>query len=311
MNQLQRIDQMAAAQFWAGRLVRDGYCVIPGLRTPAAMAALESDLAPIFAATPFCEGGFYGTQTKRFGSLLRRSHHVAPLVEEPLLLDIVQDILGSACDRIQLNVAQAIEIHPGAMPQLPHRDHDMWQGAKGEHEYLINIMWPLSPFTAENGATQLYPRSHGAAGMARQDFDTPWIAECTPGSAILFLGSTLHGAGGNRSDEVRRGLVIGYSLGWLKPYENQWLAYPPMIARTFSPALAALVGYAQHRPNLGNYEGQCPSILLQDEVPEHIAAIDALRPDQVDLIDLYLGQQVSGNERPWLNLGRAAGPDDR
>jgi len=300
MNQLEAIDRTATVQFWAGRLLRDGYCVIPDLRPPTTMAALEADLAPVFAATPFCEGGFYGARTKRFGSLLRRSRHSATLVEDPLLLSIVQEILAGACDRVQLNVAQAIEIHPGALPQLPHRDHDMWQGAKGEHEYLVNVMWPLSPFTEENGATQLYPRSHGKAGMARADFDTPVIAKCMPGSAILFLGSTMHGAGGNRSGKVRRGLVMGYSLGWLKPYENQWLAYPPAIARTFSPSLAALVGYAQHRPNLGNYEGQCPSILLQDRVPAHVAAIDALRPDQDELVDHYLARQVPGNDRPWL-----------
>src|SRR3546814_17614000 len=64
-------------------------------------------------------------------------------------------------DRIQLNVAQAIEIHPGETRQFPHRDHDMWNGAKGEHEYLINVIWPLTPFTADNGATQIYPYSHG------------------------------------------------------------------------------------------------------------------------------------------------------
>jgi ectoine hydroxylase-related dioxygenase (phytanoyl-CoA dioxygenase family) len=107
-----------------------------------------------------------------------------------------------------------------------------------------------------------------------------------PGSALLFLGSTLHAAGFNRSQHVRRGIVIGYALGWLKPYENQWLAYPPHLARTFSPELAALVGYRQHRPNLGNYEGQCPSVLLD---PAHdadapLAAKDALREDQQALV---------------------------
>lgn len=81
-------------------------------------------------------------------------------------------------------------------------------------------------------------------------------------------------------DLPRRGIVVGYCLGWLKPYENQWLAYPPPIARTFPRELAELVGYVQHRPNLGNYEGRCPSILLEDDVPTRIGAIDALRPDQ-------------------------------
>src|SRR3546814_4276017 len=51
-------------------------------------------------------------------------------------------------------------IHPGALAQYPHRDQDMWQGPKGEVEYLLNVIWPLSPFTAENGATRLWPHSH-------------------------------------------------------------------------------------------------------------------------------------------------------
>lgn len=101
---------------------------------------------------------------------------------------------------------------------------------------------------------------------------------------VRHRASTAHGAGANRTDHVRRGIVIGYCLGWLKPYENQWLAYPPKVARTFSRELSSLAGYTQHRPNLGNYEGQCPSILLGDAVPRHIGAIDALRPDQEAMI---------------------------
>ena len=85
--------------------------------------------------------------------------------------------------------------------------------------------------------------------------------------------------------------MIGYSLGWLKPYENQWLAYPPEIARRFSPELAALVGYRQHRPNLGNYEGQCPSILLGDDLKAPLGAIDALRPDQTEAVDAFVAGQ--------------------
>jgi len=80
-------------------------------------------------------------------------------------------------------------------------------------------------------------------------------------------------------------------LGWLNPYENQWLASPPAIARNFSPGLAALVGYAQHRPNLGNFEGQCPSLLLRNEIPERIGAIDTLRPDQEELVAEFVRTQ--------------------
>src|SRR3546814_5505516 len=65
-----------------------------------------------------------------------------------------------------------------------------------------------------------------------------------------------------------------------------------LVARRFPPALAALVGYAQHRPNLGNVEGQCPSILLRDDVPEHLAAIDALRPDQAEIAEMFVRSQM-------------------
>jgi hypothetical protein len=90
---------------------------------------------------------------------------------------------------------------------------------------------------------------------------------------------------------VRRGAIVSYCLGWLKPYENPWLAYPPHIARYFARDLAALVGYVQHRPNLGNYEGQCPSILLSGEPLERIGAIDALRPDQEQMLAQFVRSQ--------------------
>lgn len=265
---------------WVEQLRHQGYCIIPDAVPARSIAALDADLDPVFAATPFGRGRFYGFRTKRFGSLLRRSLHCETLALHPTLLAIAQSVLGEACDRIQLNVAQAIEIHPGEPRQFPHRDHDMWPGAKGAQEYLLNVIWPLDRFTDQNGATEIYPFSHGVAGMAKGDVGDPIVAACDPGSAICFLGSTAHGAGANRSSGVRRAIVIGYSLGWLKPYENLWLAYPPEVARTFSPELAQLAGYVQHRPNLGNYEGQCPSILLQDEVPAYIGAVDALRSDQ-------------------------------
>src|SRR3546814_3362026 len=67
------------------------------------------------------------------------------------VLGRVEAALLPWCDRIALNLTQAIEIHTGALPQLPHRDQDMWAGPKGTLEYLVNVMWPLDPFTRENG----------------------------------------------------------------------------------------------------------------------------------------------------------------
>lgn len=271
------------------RLLADGYCIIRNACPPDLIDALNRDFEPRFGATPFCEGGFYGARTKRFGALLRRSDQAHLLVRHPLVLRIVETVLGPWCDRITLNLTQAVELHPGALAQIPHRDQDLWGGAK-DGEYQVNVIWPLTPFTPNNGATLIWPGSHrpdAAVGPAGEAL----AAEMDPGSALLFLGSTLHGGGANLTDAPRRGIIVGYCLGWLRTFENQYLVYPPEIARAFDPELAALVGYAQHRPNLGNVEGQCPSILLDGDCIDNLPAIDALRPDQAEAMADYVAEQ--------------------
>ncbi len=276
----------------ADELSRTGFCIIPNALPAQTIGDLDADLEVPFSETPFGEGGFYGTTTIRFGRLLARSAHAASLVQHRLILGIVERILSPWCDCIQLNTTQAIAVHPGAPAQLPHRDQDMWRGPVGEIEYLVNVMWPLTQFTPENGATRVWPDTHGGAALLPSPEDAPVAAAMHPGDALMFLGSALHGAGANLTQEVRRGIVIGYALGWLKPYENQWLAYPPDVARKFPPELAALVGYRQHRPNLGNYEGQCPSVLLAGATERPLGAMDALRPDQKVLVDAFVAGQL-------------------
>lgn len=274
----------------AAALREQGYAIIPDAAPRPDVEALAADLAPRFAATPFCEGDFYGRRTKRFGGLLKRSARAAGFVEHPLALGLAEAMLGPHCDRFALNLTQAVEIHEGALAQYPHRDEDMWAGPEGEVEYLINVMWPLTPFTRSNGATRLWAGSnHIPAAPLLEEHAV--YAEMEPGDMLVFLGSTLHAGSANLTALPRSGLIVSYCLGWLKPFENQWLVYPPEIARTFTPELAALVGYAQHRPNLGNVEGQCPSTLLWAERGEHQAATDALRPDQAEALGTYVAEQ--------------------
>lgn len=297
LNREQRSKEMAIGvqrttseetEFWTKQLLRDGFCIMRNAVSAPWAATLNEELDERFGKTPFCEGDFYGRHTKRFGSLLNLSTIVTDLVRHPVILRVATEVLGPWCDRFNLNLTQAIEIHPGAPAQFPHRDQDMWQGAKGEIQYLLNVMWPLSSFTAENGATRIWPNSHCANALDLPPQGEPVAAEMEPGAALLFLGSTLHGAGANRTSSVRRGLIVSYCLGWLKPFENQWLCYPPHIARHFDPDLASLIGYGLHRPNLGNYEGQCPSILLGEGPPAHPAATDALRPDQDEALEAFM-----------------------
>jgi ectoine hydroxylase-related dioxygenase (phytanoyl-CoA dioxygenase family) len=160
----------------------------------------------------------------------------------------------------------------------------MWGGQKGSIEYLVNVMWPLVPFTPENGATVVWPGSHREQDLPMMPPEQSIAAAMNTGSALVFLGSTLHAGGANRSDRPRRGIIVSYCLGWLRPFEAQALIYPPAIARTFPRELTALLGYSIHRPNLGNYEGQSPAVLLDGPQDDYLQARDALRPDQAEFV---------------------------
>lgn len=204
---------------WTSKLLADGYCVIPDLLPREAIAALDEDLQPDFEQTPFCKGDFYGSRTKRFGRLLARSPVAAKLVQHELVLGVVRSVLSPWCDTIQLNLTQALALHPGAPPQLPHRDQDMWRGVTGEVEYLVNIMWPFTRYTAENGATVVWPDSHRRRALDPEPPSGGFPVDLEPGSALLFLGSILHGAGGNSSDNIRRGAIVSKVL---TPRRPQW-----------------------------------------------------------------------------------------
>lgn len=84
------------------------------------------------------------------------------------------------------------------------------------------------------------------------------------GSVLIYFGSLLHAGGANRTDQARTGVVISYSLGWLRQAENQYLAVPPDIARTLPEELQRLLGYFVHEPNLGCVEGQDPIQALKE-----------------------------------------------
>lgn len=284
-----------AQQALRTQISQHGYVVLRQAIDPAIIAALHDDLRDRFEKTPYCQGDFYGARTKRFGGVLKRSAHAASLVMHADILAIAELVLGPHCERVQLNLTQALEIHPGETVQAPHRDQDMYWGPKGVTEYLINVMWPFTPYTSENGATLVYPGSNRLLHLGVEDFAEPVAVEMAPGDVLVFLGSTLHGAGANRSSAARTGLIVGYSLGWLKPYENQWLAYPPEVARGFPKELADLVGYACHRPNLGNFEGQCPSVALDPSHGEYLPATDVMTVEQTARLKAFKERQKASN----------------
>jgi hypothetical protein len=277
-------------------LKRDGFVILRNLLSEHETNRLESELEPWFERMPRCEGDFYGWRTTRVGGLLSKAPMVQHLALYWRVLAIAEALLKPQCDCIQLNLTQAARIHPGERAQAPHRDEEMWPADTQGRHWLINVMWAVSDFTAENGATRLWPGSHRDKLDRAIDPAASIAGEMQRGSALVFLGSLTHGGGANRSSAPRTGIIVSYCLGWLKTYENQFLAYPREVARLFPEPLQKLIGYRMHRPNLGGWEGRDPIEFL-DEARLAKPHADALTPEiQAQLSAHYAGAETEGGD---------------
>ena len=276
---------------WTSVLLEQGWCVIPSLTSPDAIRALDRDLASDFNETPFCKGGFYGARTKRFGRLLARSPLAGRIVQHPLVLGISRRVLGPWCDTIQLNLTQALALHPGsaAAASAPRPGYvarcDRRDGISGQRDVALHALHAREWRDHRSG------REATAAGARPRT-----AARRIPGRARARVRAAVPRLDAPRRRRQCQQRSPPRSDRQLLPRLAQALREP--VARLsaggrahFSPELAALVGYQQHRPNLGNYEGQCPSVLLQDEFPERLAATDALRPDQEALVAEFVRDQ--------------------
>lgn len=262
-------------------IARDGFVILDGLISQADQESLKREVEPWIRRTPRCEGDFHGWNTTRANALLSKAPIVQKLALHPVVVSLAERLLAPACDSIQLNLSQAIAIHPGERAQIPHRDEEMWPQDAGDQIWSLNVMWAVSDFTAENGATRLWPASHRERLGRTPEKSGAIAAEMKSGSALIYLGGITHGGGANNSDHDRIGVVIGYCAGWLRTYENQFLAYPRDVAARFPEDLQKLLGYRMHRPNLGAWEGQDPIEYLRgasscgphrDALPPAIAA---------------------------------------
>ncbi len=257
------------------------------------LCLINEELDPWFERAQCGQGHFFGLRTKRFSALFAKSPTSAALALHPNILPALENLLcgdrrAPHADCIQLNLTQAIAIGDEEPCQLLHRDDGLFPIPK-TFELMANIMWTLEDFTIDNGATRLAPGSHLWPREEIEQYEEGVESAAAPaGSAIIWLGSLLHGGGDNRSGKPRRGVVMSYSLGWLAPAEKLLLSIPPDIARTLPEKLQQLIGYQVHRPNLGWVEGCDPRDWLQGGVRELAAAQDNLTPAQADMMHQYL-----------------------
>ncbi len=198
------------------------------------------------------EGGlgyvdFYQGKTRRVISLIKKSQTFRTLVLHPLARMACDQSLKPNCVAYQVHATAAFAVEPGAGVQLLHREEDPFRFIPMPRPNLVTAsMWALTDFTEKNGGTRLVPGSHRwNAGRVARDEEVV-AAEMPAGSVLFWAGGLLHGAGANRSNGVRCGLFVSFSVGWVRQEENHYLEIPVAEVHELAPEMRELIGYKMH-----------------------------------------------------------------
>jgi ectoine hydroxylase-related dioxygenase (phytanoyl-CoA dioxygenase family) len=235
-------------------LNEDGCVVIADLASPQTMDQIRAELEPYLDATGGGNTEFLGPTTRRTGALIARSPSARPLITHRTIIDTLDLVLGDHASTFQVDLTQLVTIGPGEPAQMIHRDQwsfDRYKFPTG-FEAEVATMWAVTDFTEAMGATRMVVGSHRWEDDPDEvDFALSTPAVMTKGSVLLYTGSIFHGGGANNTETSRIGMNIGYSLGWLRQEENQYLACPPEIARTLPEGLLRLMGYQRGSYSIG------------------------------------------------------------
>lgn len=249
-------------QGYMAEVNEQGFVIIPNLVPKAEIDAMKAAVEPMLNHDGRNE--FEGFKTRRIYSVFEKTLALNPLVEHPLILALLDQVLA---DNYLLSQLQAINVYPGEQQQPLHHDDGFYPLTRPRAPLSAATIWALDDFTAENGATRVIPHSHNWGNENPGDGSDHIMlpAEMPAGSVVFFVGTLWHGAGPNNSDKPRMAATAQYCEPWARQQENYSLAISRETAKQCSSTIQDLLGYSMLFPFIGFVDGRDPKRLLQSE----------------------------------------------
>jgi hypothetical protein len=240
-------------------LMRDGYVIIENLLDQSQIDLIRSEVSRLLGKKG--RNNFEGLLTQRVYGVLSKTTCIDRLVDHPRILGLVDRVHQ---ENFLLSQAQIINILPNEDAQMLHIDDGFYQVPRPRAALGCASIWAIDDFTESNGATALIPGSHT---WGEQEFGS--ADQCVPavmsaGSAIFFLGTTIHGGGANRSNKARLAVTCQYCEPYLRQQENFTLSVAKDRVREMSPELISMLGYSISPPFMGMVDGVHPKRLLEE-----------------------------------------------
>jgi hypothetical protein len=266
MTGLTRLSSDAVAGDVVNALERDGGVIIENFLTSATLEGLCHDLLPLLERQAVGRDPFAGTKTRRLGALFAHTRHCAEIATHPLYqkpaehflcrpheMWVGEERIAFAPD-IRIGVTQAIQLAPGQPAQPLHRDDTvfMWKHPTNGREGRVQIMCALSDFRADNGGTLVIPGSHLWDDERKPELSEAIPTEMKAGSALIFLGSTFHAGGANKTaNEFRTAAGLALDAANMRQEENMYLSMSSDEVATYPEQVQRLLGWSAGTNHMG------------------------------------------------------------
>ncbi|WVQ77582.1 hypothetical protein IAR50_007270 [Cryptococcus sp. DSM 104548] len=162
-----------------------------------------------------------------------------------------------------LGSTAAMRLVPGANAQPLHRDQMPYLVRQDPENPLftpmIGCLIAGSKCTAKNGATMCIPGSHLWPGDRAPNVEEAVPAEMDPGSALITLGNTYHGAGKNQCDpsdpDALRTIFSCFGQrDYFRQDQEEILSTPIEVVKTLDEETLRLAGFFKSKGGVGYVE---------------------------------------------------------
>ena len=160
------------------------------------------------------------------GSLINRNQSLAPYLADPRIVKVAEALWGR---HVKITITTPVVLFPGGNPTGFHSDWPFNQkhAAAIEAPYpdtplLLTVIFMLSAFTLENGATRLVPGSHRIphnwsahyGENNRPHHQSEVRVTGAAGSVLMFDSRLWHAPAINHTDRPRAGVTVRYGPWW-------------------------------------------------------------------------------------------------
>ena len=196
--------------------------------------------------------------TNHVWNLIDKHEIFRKLVQHELIIDVFSIILGN---ELKLGSFAARIQQPGDKRQLPHLDYPYWDMYKLKSfpkninsSFAMNCQSTImiDDFTLKNGATMVGPGTQLRGYFPKEDEFLPIMKQTTgsAGSVMLMTGLLWHGAGSNKTNKPRVGILGQYLPKFIKPMEDQLASVDMKIIKKCSKKLKNLLGVGYPYPQV-------------------------------------------------------------